>query len=69
MRQAAGWPAAGLVIGLVSSVGAPLGIRSLLFHVQAWDALTLGCVAVLLGLVSVAASFLPPHSRSVGESG
>jgi ABC-type lipoprotein release transport system permease subunit len=36
-------------------------MRSLLFHVQAWDAITLACVAVLLGVVSVAASFLPAH--------
>ncbi len=58
----AGWlTGAGLAIGLVCSIGASLGIRSLLFHVQAWDALTLGCVAVLLGVVSVAASFLPAH--------
>ena len=49
----------GLAIGLVFSVGASLLIRSLLFGVQAWDAATLGCVAVLLLLVSMAASFLP----------
>jgi predicted permease len=61
MRQAGWLTGAGLAIGLVCSVGASLGIRSLLFHVQAWEALTLGCVAVLLGLVSVAASFLPAH--------
>ena len=61
MRQAGWLTGAGLAIGLVCSVGASLGIRSLLFHVQAWDALTLGCVAVLLGPVSVAASFLPAH--------
>ncbi len=36
-------------------------MRSLLFGVQAWDALTLICVAVLLGLASMAASFVPAH--------
>jgi macrolide transport system ATP-binding/permease protein len=56
----AGWlTATGLAIGLVCSVGASLVIRNLLFGVQAWDAVTLGCVALLLGLASMAASFLP----------
>jgi macrolide transport system ATP-binding/permease protein len=56
----AGWlVVAGLAIGLVCSVGASLLIRNLLFGVQAWDAVTLGCIAVLLGLASMAASFLP----------
>jgi ABC-type lipoprotein release transport system permease subunit len=30
-----------------------------LFGLQAWDAATLSCVAALLGLASMAASFLP----------
>jgi macrolide transport system ATP-binding/permease protein len=34
-------------------------MRSLLFGVGAWDPVTLLCVAVLLGLASMAASFLP----------
>jgi ABC-type antimicrobial peptide transport system permease subunit len=56
----AGWlTVAGLTIGLACSVGTSLLIRKLLFGVQAWDAMTLGCVAVLLGLASLAASFLP----------
>ena len=60
IMQQAGWlTGMGLAIGLVFSVGASLLIRSLLFGVQAWDAATLGCVAVLLLLVSMAASFLP----------
>ena len=50
---------AGLEIGLVCSVGASLMIRNLLFGVQARDAVTLGGVAVLLGLASMAATFLP----------
>ncbi len=61
MRQAGWLTGAGLAIGLVCSVGASLAMRSLLFHVQAWDAITLACVAVVLGVVSVAASFLPAH--------
>ena len=52
---------AGLASGLVCSVGASAVIRNLLFGVQPWDPLTLGSVAVLLALVSMAASFLPAH--------
>jgi macrolide transport system ATP-binding/permease protein len=59
MRQAGWLTGAGLAIGLVCSVGSSLLIRSQLFGVQAWDAWTLSCVAVLLGLASMAASFVP----------
>lgn len=59
MREAGRLTAAGLAIGLVCSVGASLLTRSLLFGVEAWDPMTLVCVAVLLGLASLAASFLP----------
>jgi macrolide transport system ATP-binding/permease protein len=59
MRQAGWLTAAGLTIGLVCSLGASMLIRKLLFGVQAWDAFTLAGVAVLLGLASMAASFLP----------
>ena len=56
----AGWlTGTGLVIGLLCSVGASSLIRSLLFGVQVWDAMTLGGVATVLGLASLAASFLP----------
>jgi ABC-type antimicrobial peptide transport system permease subunit len=61
MREAGWLTAAGLAIGLVCSIGASISIRKLLFGVQAWDAITLACVAVALGLASVAASFLPAH--------
>jgi predicted permease len=60
VMQQAGWlTLAGLLIGLVCSVGTSMLIRKLLFGVEAWDGITLGGVAVLLGLASVAASFLP----------
>jgi len=56
----AGWlTVAGLAIGLACSIGTSLLIRNLLFGVQAWDAATLGGVAALLGVASMAASFLP----------
>jgi predicted permease len=61
MRQAGWLTLAGLTIGLVCSVGTSLLTRNLLFGVQAWDAATLSCVAALLGLASMAASFLPAH--------
>lgn len=61
MRQAGWLTATGLVIGLACSIGASLLIRDLLFGVQAWDAATLASVAVVLGLVSMAASFVPAH--------
>ena len=59
MRQAGWLTAAGLTIGLVCSVGTSMLIRKLLFGVEVWDGMTLGGVAVLVGLASVAASFLP----------
>ena len=61
MRQAGWLTLAGLTIGLVCSVGTSLLTRNLLFGVQAWDAATLSCVAALLGLASMAESFLPAH--------
>jgi predicted permease len=59
IRQAGWLTMAGLAIGMACSVGTSLLIRKLLFGVQAWDAVTLACVAVLLGLAAMAASFLP----------
>lgn len=59
MRQAGWLTGTGLAIGLVCSIGASLLIRNLLFGVQAWDAVTLGCVGMLLGVASMMASFLP----------
>ena len=59
IRQAGWLTGVGLGIGLLCSVGASLLMRSLLFGVEAWDAATLGSVAGVLGLASMAASFLP----------
>jgi len=59
MRQAGWLTLAGLAIGLVCSLGTSMLIRSLLFGVQPWDGLILVCSATLLGLASMAASFLP----------
>jgi predicted permease len=59
IRQAAWLTLGGLSIGLFCSVGTSMLMRSLLFGVQVWDAVTLVCVSMLLGLASLAASFLP----------
>jgi macrolide transport system ATP-binding/permease protein len=59
MRQAGWLTAAGLMLGVVGALGAATVIRKLLFGVQAWDALTLASVAVLLGAAAMAASFVP----------
>jgi predicted permease len=59
MRQAGWMTLAGIAIGLACSLGPSVLMRKLLFGVQAWDPTTLGSVAILLGLCSVAASFLP----------
>ena len=59
MRQAGTLIAAGLAIGLICSVGASMLVRNLLFGVNAWDPVTLSAVAVLLGLASMAAAFIP----------
>jgi predicted permease len=59
LRQAAWLTLVGLTLGLFCSLGTAILMRSLLFGVRAWDPVTLFCVAVLLGLASMAASFLP----------
>ena len=59
MRQAGSLTAIGLAIGLLSSVGASMLIRKLLFGVQAWDVGTLATVALLCAVASMAASFVP----------
>jgi ABC-type antimicrobial peptide transport system permease subunit len=56
----AGWlTGTGLAVGLVCSVGTSRLMRGMLFGVQAWDLLTLSCVAELLGVASIAAAFIP----------
>lgn len=59
MRQAGRLTAIGIGIGLVCAVGASMGMRKVLFGVQAWDAPTLLVVALVLGGWSLIASFLP----------
>ncbi len=61
MRQAAWITLAGISIGLICAVGASLLMGKLLFGVQAWDAATLSAVALVLGMSSLIASFLPAY--------
>jgi predicted permease len=59
LAETGGLAAAGLAIGLLCSLGTSMLIRKLLFGVQAWDGPTLGGIAFLLALASLAATFLP----------
>jgi macrolide transport system ATP-binding/permease protein len=59
MGQAALLTLAGVVIGLLCSIATSTFIRNLLFRVPPWDAATLAAVAMVLALVSLAASLLP----------
>jgi predicted permease len=59
MCQAAWLTLTGLSIGLLCSLATSMLMRGLLFGVRAWDAATFVCVSALLGLASLAASFLP----------
>ena len=59
LRQALGLTAIGLVIGLIGAIAATRLLTSVLFQVKPADPLTYAGVALLLGLVSLAASYVP----------
>lgn len=59
LRESAWLTGIGLGIGLICGVGASLLVRNLLFGIQPWDAATLVCISVVLGLASMLASLLP----------
>lgn len=65
VRQAVWLTIAGLTIGLLCSLATSMLMRSLLFGVYAWDPATLLCVAVLLGVASIAASFFPARRAAL----
>ncbi len=54
-----------IVIGIAAGVAGSLAtaglLRPLLFGIQPWDWMTLACVAVLLGMAAMLASYLPAH--------
>lgn len=56
----AGWlTAIGICAGLICSVATGTLMRSLLFGTEAWDAMTLGAVALVLCVSALLAGFLP----------
>ena len=59
MRQAGRLTLIGVGLGLACAIGACMLMRNVLFGVAAWDVPTLAGVAVVLGLASLLASFLP----------
>jgi predicted permease len=61
MRQAARLTIVGIGLGLACSIGVSMLMRTLLFHVAAWDAMILGAVACVLAIASLIASFVPAH--------
>jgi predicted permease len=61
LREAAWLAAAGIAIGVVCSVAFGELLRGLLFGVRAWDIPTLVTVAIVLGLLTLFASYIPAH--------
>ncbi len=60
VMKEAGWlTAAGIVLGVVSSIAAATLMRKLLFGTAAWDIPTLATVALVLGASAMLASYLP----------
>lgn len=59
LKEAGGLIGIGIITGLVFSVVAGNLMRSLLFDVHPWDALTLTSMTGLLGVAAMMASFLP----------
>ena len=56
----AGWlTIAGIVAGLLSSVGAAVLMRNMLFGTPPWDVPTLAAVAVVLAIAALLASYIP----------
>jgi macrolide transport system ATP-binding/permease protein len=59
LREAGWLIVAGVVVGLGCALGAGMLMRTLLFGVTAWDAPTLGAVAMVLAVFALMASYLP----------
>lgn len=64
VRQALGPVLLGTVIGLVGALAIGRLMEQILFQVSARDPLTLGLVAVVLGLVALSASYVPAARAS-----
>jgi putative ABC transport system permease protein len=59
LREGLGRCLAGLAVGIVASLGAGRLLSGMLYGVQPTDAAVLAAVAAVLGVVSLAASYLP----------
>jgi macrolide transport system ATP-binding/permease protein len=59
LREAGWLTGVGIALGLVCSVAAATLMRNLLFGTQAWDAVTLVSVALILGCAAMLASYIP----------
>jgi len=59
LKQAAGWTAAGAVLGMLGSMFVLRVLRALLFHVSVEDPAALAAAAALLSAVALAAAWLP----------
>jgi len=59
MKEALWLTLVGVTVGLLCAVAVASLMRSLLFHVQSWDAETLAAVALALGTSALAASYIP----------
>jgi predicted permease len=64
MREAAWLIGVGIMLGLLSAVGAATLIRGLLFGVTSWDASTLLVVAITLSAFALLASYFPARSAA-----
>jgi predicted permease len=64
LREAGLLIAAGVAVGLVSSLAAGTMLRTLLFGVRAWDAPTLAAVALVLGVSALMASYVPARKAA-----
>ena len=65
LRQGMMLTGAGLVVGFIAAVAATRLVASMLFGVKPGDPLTYAAVAALLGLVSLAACYLPARRATL----
>jgi ABC-type lipoprotein release transport system permease subunit len=67
MRRGLKLALAGLLLGTFGSIALGRAIESLLFEVRAFDPLTFGAVAAVVGLAALLSSYLPGRDASLTE--
>jgi macrolide transport system ATP-binding/permease protein len=67
LKEAAWLALGGVALGIVSSLGATMLMRKLLFGVRAWDITSLLVAAVVLGVSALLASYLPARRAAKVE--